>query len=83
MILFKWLTGTAIKLSVRYFYQLGPTGPSWSVSRHVRLSVCVRHRETPTSRGRVDLWSKIAFLILVWDDTIFKKRGGPIFFQNC
>ena len=38
--------------------------------------VCVRHQETPTSGGRVDLWSKIAFLILVWDDTIFKKGGG-------
>ena len=29
------------------FHQLGPTGPSWSRSRHVRgsvcLSVCLRH----------------------------------------
>ena len=42
------------------------------VAMSVCLSVfvCLRHRETPTSGGRVDLWSKIAFLILVWDDTI-------------
>ena len=64
------------------FHQLGPTRPSWSVSRHVRLSVCVRNRETPTSRGFVDLWSKIVFLILVWDDTISQKRGGPVFFPR-
>ena len=24
-----------------YFHQLGPTGPSWSVSRHVRVYVCL------------------------------------------
>ena len=35
--------------------------------------------QTPTSGGRVDLWSKIAFLILVWDDTIFKKSGVNLF----
>ena len=32
---------------VIFFHQLGPTGPSWSVSHHVRLpvclSVCLRH----------------------------------------
>ena len=32
----------------KLFHQLGPTGPSWSRSRHVRgsvcLSVCLRHR---------------------------------------
>ena len=39
--------------------------------------------QTPTSGGRVDLWSKIAFLILVWDNTNIKKRGGLIFFQDC
>ena len=64
------------------FHQLGPTGPSWSVSRHVCGCVClcvrVRHRETPTSGGHADLWSKIAFLILVWDDTL-KKKGGSNF----
>ena len=38
--------------------------------------------QTPTSGGRVDLWSKIAFLILVWDDTIFKKKGGSNFFPK-
>ena len=59
-----------------------PTRPHWaelvieSPCPSVFLSVCLCHRETPTSEGRVDLWSKIAFLILVWDDTIFKKRGG-------
>ena len=58
------------------YYTFSPTR---SVSRHVRLSVCVRHRETPTSGGHVDLWSKIAFQILVWDDTIFKKRGVKFF----
>ena len=26
------------------FHQLGPTGPSWSKSCHVRLWLCVRHR---------------------------------------
>ena len=26
------------------FHQLGPTGPSWSVSCHVRMYVCLRHR---------------------------------------
>ena len=31
--------------------------------------------QTPTSGGRVDLRSKIVFLILVWDETIFKKGG--------
>ena len=36
------------------------------------MSVCLCHREAPTSGGRVDLWSKIAFLILVWDDIILK-----------
>ena len=30
------------------YYTFSPTR---SVSRHVRLSVCVRHRETPTSGG--------------------------------
>ena len=58
------------------YYTFSPTR---SVSRHVRLSVCVHHRETPTSGGHVDLWLKIAFLILVWDDTIFKKKGGVQF----
>ena len=46
------------------------------------MSVCLCHRETPPSGGRVDLWSKIAFLILVWDDTFSKKKGGPIFWRN-
>ena len=50
------------------------------VAMSVCVSVCLCNRETPTSGGRVDLWSKIAFLILIWDDTILKK-GGPIFFQ--
>ena len=27
--------------NIFFFHQLGPTGPSWSVSRHVRLSVCL------------------------------------------
>ena len=26
---------------IQDFHQLGPTGPSWSVSRHVRVCVCV------------------------------------------
>ena len=58
-----------------------PTWPQWaelvieSPCPSVCLSVCLCHRKTPTSGGRVDLWSKIAFLILVWDDTIFKKGG--------
>ena len=62
-----------------------PTKPHWaelvieSPRPCVCVCVCLRHRETPTSGGRVDLWSKIAFLILVWDDTIFKKRGGLFF----
>ena len=71
------------------FFNFSPTRPHWAelVIESPCPSVCVSvrlcHRETPTSGGRVDLWSKIAFLILVWDDTIFKKKGGPIFFQNC
>ena len=66
-----------------------PTRPHWaelvieSPCPFVVLCVCLCHRETPTSGGRVDLWSKIAFLILVWDDTIFKKRGGLIFSRDC
>ena len=65
-----------------------PTRPHWAelVSKSpcpcVCLCVCVCHRQTPTSRGRVDLWSNIAFLILVWDDTIFKKRGCLVFFPR-
>ena len=64
-----------------------PTRPHWAElviefpCPCVCLCVCLRHRETPTSGGRVDLWSKIAFLILVWDDTIFKK-GGVKFFSE-
>ena len=27
-----------------FFHQLGPSGPSWSKSRHVRMCVCLRHR---------------------------------------
>ena len=62
-----------------------PTRPKWAelVIESPCSSVCLCHRETPTSGGRVDLWSKIAFLILVWDDKIFKKRGGQIFFRDC
>ena len=47
-----------------------------SVCVSVCLSVYLWHIETPTSGGRVDLWSKIAFQILVWDDTIFQKKWG-------
>ena len=60
---------------------MGRVGPRVAMSVVVCLVPC--HREPPTSGGRVDLWSKIEFLILVWDDTIFKKRGGPIFFRDC
>ena len=62
-----------------------PTRPHWAelVSKSpcpwLFMSVCLCHRETTPSGGRVDLWSKIAFMILVWDDTIFQKTGGPIF----
>ena len=68
--------------------EFSPTRPHWAelVSKSpcpcVCLSVCLCHRETPTSGGRADLWSKIAFLILVWDDTFSKKKGGPIFWRN-
>ena len=78
---------------LRHWVQFSPTRPHWaelvieSPCPFVCLSVCLCHRKTPTSGGRVDLWSKIAFLILVWDDTIFKKRGGSNFFskivKNC
>ena len=47
----------------------------------VGLSVCLRQTKTPTSGGPGDLWSKIAFLIFVWEDTIFQKRGGIFFFS--
>ena len=59
-------------------FQFSPTRPHWAelVIESPCPSVCLCHRETPTSGGRVDLWSKIAFLILVWDDIIFKQRGG-------
>ena len=72
--------------------EFSPTWPHWAElvielpCPFMCLSVCLCHRETPTSGGRLDLWSKIAFLILVWDDTIFKK-GGVQFFskivKNC
>ena len=44
---------------------LGRVGHSRHVCMCVVLSVCLCHRETPTSGDPVDLWSKIAFLILV------------------
>ena len=63
------------------------SAPLGRVGHRVAMSVCVcvclYHCKTPTSGGRVDLWSKIAFIILVWDDTIFKKTGGPICWRNC
>ena len=64
--------GVTTQLAYFIFTNSAPLG---GVGHRVAMSVCLRHRETPTSGGRVDLWSKIAFLILVWDDTIFKKRG--------
>ena len=40
------------------FHQLSPTGPSWSRSRHVRVSVgvsvCLRHRVQLFSRPLID-----------------------------
>ena len=30
-----------MRFDTKGFHQLGPTGPSWSVSHHVRVSVCV------------------------------------------
>ena len=68
------------------FMWFSPTRPHWaelvskSTCPYICMYVCLCHRETPTSGGRADLWSKIAFLILVWDDTFSKKKGGPIFF---
>ena len=47
----------------------------------VCLSVCVCHRETPTSGCRGDFWSKNIFLILTCDATIFTKRAC-YFFQR-
>ncbi len=59
--------------------EFSPTRPHWAelvskstcpyICMYVCMYVCLCHRETPTSGGRADLWSKIAFLILVWDDT--------------
>ena len=43
------------------------------------LSVCLRQTKTPTSGGHGDLWSKIVFLTLVWDGTIFQKEA--VFFS--
>ena len=34
-----------------YFHQLGPSGPSWSVSCHVRVSVCVCLSRHPAPQG--------------------------------
>ena len=63
-----------------------PTGPIQSSSRHVRLfvclSVCLRHRKTPTSVGRGDLWLKNVFLILVCDDPILIHKKMHAFFPE-
>ena len=42
-------------------------------------SVRMCHRETLTSGGHWDLWSKKVFLILACDDTIFQKKVHDIF----
>ena len=58
-----------------------PTRPHWAklviepLCPDICGSVVLRHRETPTSGGHLDLWLMIAFVILVCDDTIFKKGG--------
>ena len=51
------------------FHWIGPRP-----SRHVRLSVCVRNCKTPTFRCPGDFWLKNVFLILAYNDTIFKKN---------
>ena len=51
--------------------------------RFLDLTQSYTHKpKTLASGGQKCLWSKIAFLILVLDDTIFKERGvclGPFF----
>ena len=68
----------------RYVHRLGPLGRvghmvAMFVCGSVCLSGCLRHCETHIPGGHGDLWSNIAILIVVWDDTLLKE--GVIFLR--